>query len=90
MIEEVETHPVQLKLRSQTASGKLHKLVTLKAYEVYCHLYGEQEAMITNGCRGGFGLDEIIAFLYAHTFPKSEWENRVDEAFIGMDINERI
>ncbi|MNU04783.1 hypothetical protein D3C72_2493450 [compost metagenome] len=56
----------------------------MRAYEVYTHVYGAQEAMVTGGCRGGFGTGELIAFLYAHTFPKNEWSARVDEAFRGM------
>ncbi|MBB3010628.1 hypothetical protein [Cupriavidus alkaliphilus] len=76
----IETHPVQ----ATHPVIKAPKVVTMRAYEVYCHLYGEQEAMVTGGCRGGFGSGELIAFLYAHSFPKSEWRARVDEAFRGM------
>jgi len=56
----------------------------MKAYDVYKHLHGEQEALITGDCRGGFSTGELIAFLYARTFPKEEWRNRSDEAFNGM------
>lgn len=62
------------------------QVVTMKAYEVYCHLHRPQEAMVTGGCRGGFSTGELIAFLYAHAFPKSEWAVRVQEAFRGMDL----
>jgi hypothetical protein len=51
---------------------------------VYRKLYGAQEALITGQCRGGFGVGELIAFLYAHTYPESEWKERVDEALHGM------
>ena len=78
-----ETHPVQTQ-RYQRSGGELSTLVTLRAYEVYSHVYGEQKAMITNGCRGGFSAGEIIAFLYARGFPKEEWGKRVDEALRGM------
>lgn len=56
--------------------------VVLRAYEVYCHLYGPQPAMVdvAKGCRGGFGTGELIAFLYARSFPKQEWRNRFEEA----------
>jgi len=64
--------------------AKLNELVTRRAYEVYCHLYGPQEAMVTEGCRGGFSTGELIAFLYAHTFPQAEWRERVYEAESGM------
>ena len=33
--------------------------------------------------RGGTG--ELIAFLYAYPFPKTEWSARIDEAFRGME-----
>jgi hypothetical protein len=56
----------------------------MKAYEVYCHLYGPQEAIVTGDCRGGFHVGEIVAFLYARSFPKEEWRKRVTEAFSGM------
>lgn len=57
--------------------------VALKAYEVYSHCYGPQEALIDveAGCRGGFGIGELLAFLYARSFPKEEWKRRVEEAF---------
>ena len=77
----IETHPVQTHCRE---SARLPKSVTMLAYEVYCHLYTPQKAMVTNGCRGGFGSGEIIAFLYARSFPKNQWERRVDEAMNGM------
>lgn len=80
-----ETHPVQIHYR-HGMRGALRTEVTLRAYEVYSHVYAPQEALITNGCRGGFGIGEIIAFLYAHSFPKSEWSARVDEAFKGMQL----
>lgn len=72
-------HPVQ-------DDGRLVALpepVALAAYEVYAHVYGQQPAMIdvAKGCRGGFAVGELIAFLYARSFPRSEWSTRVDEAW---------
>ena len=55
--------------------------VYMAAYEVYSHVYGPQEAMITGWCRGGFGINELVAFLYAKPFPKELWRAKVDEAF---------
>src|SRR5258708_18544354 len=81
-MNEVETHPVQT---VDHRGGKAPKVVTMRAYEVYCAVYGEQKAMVTDGCRGGFSSGELIAFLYAHSFPKEEWRIRVDEAFRGME-----
>lgn len=74
-------HPVQTVDRK---GGRVTSAVTLRAYEVYEHVYGEQKALIENGCRGGFGTGELIAFLYARSFSKEEWKARVDEAFKGM------
>jgi hypothetical protein len=79
---KIETHPVQTVDRR---GGKINKAVTMRAYEVYCHLFSPQPAMITGTCRGGFGTGELIAFLYARSFPQSEWHQRVEEALSGMD-----
>jgi hypothetical protein len=81
---EVPVHPVQTNYRVRGAQAP--QTVTMRAYEVYCELYGKQEAMVTGGCRGGFGAGELIAFLYAHSFPKAEWRQRADEAFRGLKL----
>lgn len=80
----IPVHPVQT---HQQRHGKpvCPQTVTMRAYEVYCHVYSPQEAMVTGGCRGGFSTGELIAFLYAHSFPKEEWGRRVDEAFRGAE-----
>lgn len=83
MADEVPVHPVQTH-QHQRGDGRCPQAVTMAAYEVYCHVYGEQKALVTDGCRGGFGAGELIAFLYAKSFPKAEWRARVDEAFHGM------
>lgn len=82
MNDEIETHPVQTNAYRQ-GPAVAPKTVTMAAYEVYCHVYRPQEAMVTGGCRGGFSAGELIAFLYARSFPKAEWRARVDEAFRG-------
>lgn len=82
MPEQPETHPVQTSRSKPNA--RLSTKVTLKAYEVYEKVYAPQQALITGDCRGGFGTGELIAFLYASSFPKEEWRARVDEAFNGM------
>lgn len=79
----VETHPVQTP-RTATQS-KAPQLVTFRAYEVYCKVFSPQPAMVTGWCRGGFSTGELIAFLYAHSFPEHEWGQHVDEAFKGME-----
>lgn len=77
-------HPVQ-KHEYKRGPARASTKITLAAYEVYSHLYGQQEALITGSCRGGFSAGELIAFLYARSFPKAEWGTRVDEAFKGME-----
>lgn len=82
--EVVKTHPVQTKQPIHDGA-RLSQTVTMRAYEVYCKVFAPQEAMVTGECRGGFSAGEIIAFLYAHSFPEKEWPERVDEAFRGME-----
>ena len=79
---EIETHPVQTP-QGKREQGEAPKAVTVAAYEVYCHLYGKQEELVTGWCRGGFGTGELISFLYARSFPKEEWAARVKEANVG-------
>ena len=84
MSDEIAVHPVQRPRYLERQQAVCPQTVTLRAYEVYAHVYGPQVAMITGECRGGFGAGELIAFLYAHSFPKNEWRTRVDEALTGM------
>lgn len=79
------THPVQVPV-NHSGHGVAPQVVTLRAYEVYKHVYGAQEELITGTCRGGFGVGELIAFLYARSFPKEEWSARVDEALEGLEL----
>lgn len=79
---DIETHPVQKS--SSRENAVIPKAVTMRAYEVYCHLFGPQKAMVEGWCRGGFGIGELTAFLYARSFPREEWKTRVDEALRGM------
>src|SRR5207253_1703909 len=81
---ETEIHPVQWGSDVSHRDEGLPEAVTRRAYEVYCHTHGPQPAMVDlkgRGCRGGFGVAEIVAFLYARSFPKEEWECRVTEAW---------
>ena len=80
----IELHPVQTP-RHWRGQAYAPKAVTMAAYEVYCHVYAPQEALVTGECRGGFSTGELIAFLYARSFPKAEWGRRVDEAFKGAE-----
>lgn len=82
-----ETHPVQAHHRNTREGSRIPKAVALAAYEVYCELYGAQPALVDlegQGCRGGFGVNELVAFLYARGFPKAEWRARADEAIRGI------
>ena len=81
----IKTHPVQVKHNLPRTRPQINSVVTLRAYEVYEHIFAPQEALITGECRGGFGAGELIAFLYAYPFPKIEWRMRVDEALDGME-----
>lgn len=78
--------PVQAHLLAPRARGVVRESVYMAAYEVYAHVNGPQEALITGGCRGGFATSELVAFLYARSFPKAEWRARADEAFEGLNL----
>lgn len=80
---EIKMHPVQAN-RHPYQQAVVRTEVTMAAYEVYCHVYRPQPAMVEGGCRGGFSAGELIAFLYARSFPKVEWRARVDEAMEVM------
>lgn len=88
MTEETQdkVHPVQRSNRPAYEKGQAPQSVTLRAYEVYAAVHGSQEAMITGGCRGGFSVGELIAFLYASGFPKKEWRERSEEAMRGLRV----
>ncbi|KTT57176.1 hypothetical protein NS337_00600 [Pseudomonas oryzihabitans] len=65
-MSDIPVHPELLRSeRAQALRG-----VTMKAYEVYVHLFASQEALVTGGCRGGFCAGELVALLYARAFPK--------------------
>ena len=86
MSDEVKKHPVQKSRKYPSERTYAPQCVTMRAYEVYKHIYGEQEALVTGGCRGGFGLGELAAFLYARSFPRDEWRSRFSEGLKGMDL----
>lgn len=70
--------------RLERERATCNEAVYMAAYEVYRHCFGEQQAMIEGHCRGGFGIGELIAFLYARPFPRDQWRARVDEALTGL------
>jgi hypothetical protein len=79
-----EFHPIQThELTRSHTRAVMPSEVTLRAYEVYCELWSPQPALVDlagRDCRGGFGVGELVALLYARSFPKNEWRQRFDEA----------
>lgn len=78
---KIPTHPIQ----THDPPIRVPQVVTLAAYEVYCHVCGSQEALVMGDCRGGFSVGEMIGFLYARSFPRAEWKKRFNEALLGME-----
>jgi hypothetical protein len=80
--------PVQARSTYKRDAAVIPEAVYMAAYEVYAHVWAPQAAMIDyeKGCRGGFSSGEIVAFLYARTFPRAEWRTRVDEALKGATL----
>ena len=78
-------HPIQIPQVFWGQQGQISKNVTEAAYEVYCEIFRPQPALMMGNCRGGFGVGELIAFLYARSFPRAEWRARADEAFKTME-----
>jgi len=86
MIDSPKAMPIQATTKRRE-KATIPTAVYMRAYDVYSHVYGPQVSLITGECRGGFGLGELAAFLYAHSFPVSEWKSRVEEAFNGMNLD---
>lgn len=82
----IETHPIQIPRQHSRRHPVAPAVVTRRAYEVYHYLYPDQTLERLNE-RGGFGVGELVGFLYAYSFPKEEWDKRVQEAFSGMDLD---
>jgi len=77
-------HPIQMP-NDRRYTPLVPTTVTLQAYEVYKHIYGEQAALITGWCRGGFFVGELVAYLYAYPHPREDWRRLVKEALAGME-----
>ena len=86
---EPTKHPVQVhRYGKRNEPTTIPEPVAMKAYEVYSHVYGPQPALldVKRGCRGGFHVRELVTYLYAASFPPSEWRARVKEAEDGMNL----
>ena len=81
-----KTFPIQATAKHPAHYAQMPRCVYMAAYEVYSAVFSTQKAMVTGGCRGGFGNGELIAFLYARSFPRQEWAARFEEALKDMDI----
>ena len=81
-----KTYPVQNHGVTRGERSVVNDKVALAAYEVYCEVHSPQPALIEGDCRGGLGVGETIAFLYARSFPRNEWRARADEAHKGMNL----
>lgn len=79
--------PIQLGSYCRCGRGTVQDAVYMKAYEVYCKVFAPQKSLIEGDCRGGFGLEELVGFLYAASFPRNEWRQRFDEAVNGMKLH---
>lgn len=79
---EPRMFPIQKHSRPHT-NAQIAEDIYMRAYEVYSEVFAPQQALIDleKGCRGGFGMGELTAFLYAYPFPRNEWRARTDYAF---------
>ena len=66
------------------SAGHVREEVARRAYDVYGSVH--HQSFETLHERGGFSAGELIAYLYAHSFPRNEWGKRVREAFHGMSL----
>lgn len=65
------------------AIRSLDRRIVERAYEVYNTLHPGQTLDDLNR-RSGLSVGEIVAFLYARTFPRNEWAPRSNEAFNAL------
>lgn len=82
-MSEPVTVSAQIGERHRGKPGRVPDVVARMAYEVYHHMYPGQTYERLHE-RGGFGVGELIGFLYARNFPKAEWDARFEEAIRGI------
>lgn len=83
-MSEPETAVIQSRSMYTRECARVPKVVLKLAHEVYADVFDPQPGLI-DGEYGGFGTGELIAFLYAHSFPRKEWRQRMEEALLGME-----
>ena len=83
-----EVYKIQVP-NNRSMSGTISKAMMERAYEVYIHLYGKSQSLERMNERGGLSVGEVMAFLYAHSYPQSEWRERSHEGFKDMDLEGR-
>jgi hypothetical protein len=88
-IPEVKLSPIQMPRSSYTYKGKVQEGISRQAYAVYSHIYGDSQSFERLNERGGFGIGELVAYLYAHSYPKVEWRKRADAAFYMMALENK-
>lgn len=76
-------HPIQCR---DHKPGRVSAAVTARAYEVYAHLFGQQQLIADLNSRGGFGSAEMVALLYARSWPREEWSARFTEGLQGSSL----
>lgn len=86
MSDDIKLMPIQKSRLLPRDSASVNEAVYMRAYEIYSHIFAPQPAMIKDGCRGGFGFEELVCFLYAGNFPRDQWRARMDEAFKGIKL----
>ena len=87
MSETERQFPIQSSM--ERGQHTVPESVYMSAYEVYCHVWAPQEALIDlegRNCRGGWSMGDLVAYLYARQFPKEEWKDRCNEAWKGMKL----
>lgn len=75
--------PIQT-LNVQRLSWSMPEQIVKKAYDVYSNLYNNRQTLEALNNRGGFHIIELLAFLYAASFPKELWREKVDEALMAQ------
>lgn len=85
-MSDIKLMPIQKSHLLPRDAAVVNEDVYMQCYKIYSAIHGPQQAMIEGHCRGGFGVGELVAFLYAGNFPQNEWRKRCDDALKGMKV----